>query len=105
MLVARQLISQVPSHLVEIQVRRGLDDGVHALAEVVHDGDTGLLTKRDPAALAEAAIGLLIDSARRAAMSARARLLAEREFDVALQIDRTLEVYAGALAGRGRSAG
>ena len=73
--------------------------------EVVHDGDTGVLTKRDPAALAEAAIGLLIDPARRGAMSARARQLAEREFDVALQIDRTLEVYAGALAGRGRSAG
>jgi 1,2-diacylglycerol 3-alpha-glucosyltransferase len=72
--------------------------------EVVHDGDTGLLTKREPAALAEAAIGLLIDPARRAAMAARARQLAEREFDVALQIDRTLQVYAGALTGCGRSA-
>ena len=73
--------------------------------EVVHDGDTGLLTKGDPAALAEAAIGLLIDPARRAAMAARARQLAEREFDVTLQIDRTLDVYAGALSGRRRSAG
>ncbi|HMH49327.1 MAG TPA: glycosyltransferase [Candidatus Acidoferrum sp.] len=72
--------------------------------EVVHDGDTGLLTKGDPAALAEAAIGLLIDPARRAAMAVRARQLAEREFDVTLQIERTLAVYAGALAGRGRSA-
>jgi glycosyltransferase involved in cell wall biosynthesis len=72
--------------------------------EVVHDGDTGLLTKGDPAALAEAAIGLLIDPARRAAMAARARQLAEREFDVRLQIDRTLEVYASALTARGRSA-
>jgi glycosyltransferase involved in cell wall biosynthesis len=72
--------------------------------EVVHDGDTGLLTKGDPAALAEAAIGLLIDPARRAAMAVRARQLAEREFDVRLQIDRTLDVYAGALTGRGRSA-
>jgi 1,2-diacylglycerol 3-alpha-glucosyltransferase len=74
-------------------------------AEVVHDGDTGVLTKGDPAALAEAAIGLLIDPARRALMAARARQLAEREFGVALQIDRTLDVYAGALARRGRSAG
>jgi glycosyltransferase involved in cell wall biosynthesis len=74
-------------------------------AEVVHDGDTGVLTKGDPAALAEAAIGLLIDPARRAAMAARARQLAEREFDVTLQIDRTLEVYAGALARCGRNAG
>ena len=72
-------------------------------AEVVHDGDTGVLTKSDPAALAEAAIGLLIDPARRAAMAIRARELAEREFDVRLQIDRTLEVYADALARRGRS--
>jgi len=74
-------------------------------AEVVHDGDTGVLTKGDPEALAEAAIGLLIDPARRATMALRARQLAEREFDVTLQIDRTLDVYAGALARRGRSAG
>ena len=73
-------------------------------AEVVHDGDTGVLTKGDPAALAEAAIGLLIDPARRAGMSARARQLAECEFDVRLQIDRTLDVYAAALARHGRSA-
>jgi hypothetical protein len=38
-------------------------------------------------------------------MGARARQLAEREFGVALQIDRTLDVYAAALARRGRSAG
>lgn len=73
--------------------------------EVVHDGNTGVVTKGDPAALAEAAIGLLVDSARRATMAFRARQLAEREFDVALQIDRTLAVYADALARRGRSAG
>jgi len=52
-LVARQLISQVPSHLVEIQVHRGLDDGVHALAEVVvgqpddgAGGDAGMRLER-----------------------------------------------------------
>ena len=72
-------------------------------AEVIHDGDTGVLTKSDPAALAEAAIGLLVDATRRGAMAARARRLAEQEFDVSLQIDRTLDVYAGALARRGRS--
>jgi glycosyltransferase involved in cell wall biosynthesis len=74
-------------------------------AEVIHDGDTGVLTKGDPSALAEAAIGLLIDPARRAAMALRARELAQREFDVALQIDRTLDVYTRALARRARSAG
>jgi 1,2-diacylglycerol 3-alpha-glucosyltransferase len=72
--------------------------------EVVRDGETGILTKADPAALAEAAIGLLLDAERRAAMGHRARQVAEETFDVGLQITRTLDVYAGALArpGRGR---
>jgi glycosyltransferase involved in cell wall biosynthesis len=64
--------------------------------EVVRDGETGILTKADPAALAEAGIGLLLDPARRAAMGRRAREVAEREFDVARQITRTLDVYAEA---------
>jgi 1,2-diacylglycerol 3-alpha-glucosyltransferase len=74
--------------------------------EVVHDGETGLLTKGEPTALAEAAIGLLLDADRRRAMGARARQVAERDFDVQLQIDRTLELYEQArrlTAGRGRS--
>ncbi len=66
--------------------------------EVVRDGATGVLAKSDPTALAEAAIGLLLDHERRAAMAARARAVAEREFDVRLQIDRTLGVYAAAVA-------
>jgi 1,2-diacylglycerol 3-alpha-glucosyltransferase len=64
--------------------------------EVVRDGQTGLLTKSDPAALAEAAIALLVDPALRETMRRRARETAEREFDVRLQIDRTLAVYAEA---------
>jgi 1,2-diacylglycerol 3-alpha-glucosyltransferase len=66
--------------------------------EVVRDGDTGILTKGDPAALAEAAIGLLLDPERRRAMARRAREMAERLFDVKLQIDRTMAVYADAVA-------
>jgi glycosyltransferase involved in cell wall biosynthesis len=61
--------------------------------EIIHDGRTGVLTKSDPAALADAAIGLLLDSGRRRAMGQRARQVAERDFDVRLQIDRTLAVY------------
>jgi len=68
--------------------------------EVVRDGVTGVLAKPEPTALAEAALGLLLDAARRAAMGARARGVAEREFDVRLQIDRTLAVYATARAAR-----
>jgi glycosyltransferase involved in cell wall biosynthesis len=66
--------------------------------EVVRDGETGVLTKPDAASLAEGAIGLLLDDERRARMAARARGVAEREFDVRLQIDRTLAVYAEAAA-------
>ena len=62
--------------------------------EVVRDGETGLLTKREPLALAEGAIGLLLDGERRGHMAERARAVAETEFDVRRQIDRTLAVYA-----------
>ena len=66
--------------------------------EVVRDGETGVLTKPDSASLAEAAIGLLLDAALRAQMADRARAVAEREFDVRLQVDRTLALYAEAAA-------
>ena len=66
--------------------------------EVVHDGESGVLTKNDAASLAEAAIGLLLDAPRRHAMATRAREIAELHFDVGAQIDRTLAVYEGARA-------
>ena len=66
--------------------------------EVVRDGETGLLTKPDSASLAEAAIGLLVDDARRIGMAERARAVAEREFDVRFQVERTLALYAEATA-------
>ena len=65
--------------------------------EVVRDGDTGVLTKPDSAALADALIGLLFDEARRTRMATRAREVAHAEFDARLQIDRTLAVYADAV--------
>jgi glycosyltransferase involved in cell wall biosynthesis len=61
--------------------------------EVVRDGETGLLTKNDPAALADAVIDLLLDDGRRLRMARAARIVAAREFDVRLQIERTLAVY------------
>jgi glycosyltransferase involved in cell wall biosynthesis len=66
--------------------------------EVVRDGETGVLTKGDPAALADAAVGLLLDPERRRSMARRAREMAERHFDVRLQIARTLAVYHDAIA-------
>lgn len=70
--------------------------------EVVRDGETGLLAKADPTALADATIGLLLDPLRRQAMGQRARQVAEQEFDVRLQIDRTLAVYREAQSRAGR---
>src|SRR5206468_3315470 len=61
--------------------------------EVVRDGASGILTKNDATALAEAVISLLLDPGRRLAMAARARQIAEAEFDVRIQIDRTLALY------------
>ena len=68
--------------------------------EVVRDGETGLLTKSDPTALADATIGLLLDEPRRRQMGRAARAVAEREFDARLQIERTVEAYAEARARR-----
>src|SRR5215468_6478355 len=68
--------------------------------EVVRDGETGLLTKSDAAELADAAIGLLLDDARRLAMGAAGRRLVERDFSATRQV----EVMAGhyrRLLGRG----
>jgi glycosyltransferase involved in cell wall biosynthesis len=74
--------------------------------EVVRDGETGILTKSDPTALAESAIGLLLDADRRQRMAKAARALAQREFDVRLQIERTLSAYDRAVASlHGRAAG
>ncbi|HUF91105.1 MAG TPA: glycosyltransferase [Candidatus Limnocylindria bacterium] len=64
--------------------------------EAIRDGVTGLLTKSDAGALADTAIGLLVDPPRRVAMGRRARTLAEQEFGVGRQIDRTLDVYGAA---------
>ena len=63
--------------------------------EVVVDGATGLLTKPDARDLADAAIGLLLDPARRAAMGAAGRLVAERAFSATGQVAAMVELYAG----------
>jgi len=63
--------------------------------EVVVDGETGLLTKPDARDLADAAIGLLLDPARRAAMGAAGRVVAERAFSAVGQVAAMVELYAG----------
>ena len=71
----------------------------------MRDGESGILTKGDPASLAEAAIGLLLDDQRRAAMGARARQIAEREYGIELQITRILDIYAETLSRRNEAGG
>jgi 1,2-diacylglycerol 3-alpha-glucosyltransferase len=68
--------------------------------EVVRDGDTGLLTKADARELADAAIGLLLDPERRRAMGRAARLVVERDFSAARQVEVTLSHYERLLARR-----
>jgi 1,2-diacylglycerol 3-alpha-glucosyltransferase len=62
--------------------------------EVVVDGQTGLLAKPDARDLADAAVGLLVDPARRAAMGAAGRAVAERAFSAAGQVATMVELYA-----------
>jgi len=62
--------------------------------EVVRDGETGLLTKADPHALAEAAVGLLLDPERRWAMGRAARVVAEQEFSATRQVETLVGHYA-----------
>ena len=69
--------------------------------EVVADGETGVLSKPEAGEIADAAIGLLLDPERRAAMSQAARRLAETRFSARRQIEAMVGHYDGLLA-RGR---
>ncbi len=70
--------------------------------EVVSDGATGVLTKDEPGELADAAIALLLDPERRAAMARTARVTAEASFSAARQVEAMVAHYAGLLAGARR---
>src|SRR5215831_4107488 len=62
--------------------------------EVVHDGETGILTKADVREFADAAIGLLLDRERRLAMGHEARAVASRDFSASRQVDTMAAHYA-----------
>jgi glycosyltransferase involved in cell wall biosynthesis len=66
--------------------------------EVVVDGHTGLLTKPAARDLAEAAVGLLLDGARRAAMARAAREVARRRYAAEAQVRAMLEHYVQLMA-------
>jgi 1,2-diacylglycerol 3-alpha-glucosyltransferase len=65
--------------------------------EVVVDGETGVLTKAAAQDLADAAIGLLLDPGRRAAMGAAGRAIATRHFSATGQVDAMVGSYASLL--------
>jgi glycosyltransferase involved in cell wall biosynthesis len=67
--------------------------------EVVRDGETGLLVKAEPGALAEAMLALLLDPATRQTMSERAVQVASREFDADRQAERVAALYARVIEG------
>jgi len=67
--------------------------------EVVRDGETGFLVPAaDPKALGEAITRLVVDADLRARMGARAREVAEAEFDERITVAKTLDVYDRLLA-------
>src|SRR6266498_2415588 len=61
--------------------------------EVMSDGETGVLTKPEAGELADAAIALLLDGDRRAAMAVAARRVAEREFSATAQVEALASHY------------
>ena len=72
---------------------------VGGVPEVVLDAETGVLVPpADPAALAAAVLALLRDPARARSLAVAARERCLREFAPELMIERTLAVYAAALA-------
>lgn len=62
--------------------------------EVVHDGETGILTKADAREFADVAIGLLLDRERRLTMGHEARAVAARDFSASRQVDAMAAHYA-----------
>ena len=73
---------------------------VGGVAEIVADGESGLLVPSgDRARLADAVVRLLADPVRCAAMGAAARRIAEQRFDMYRWADRLASIYEGALAG------
>ncbi|MEC8027100.1 MAG: glycosyltransferase, partial [Pseudomonadota bacterium] len=67
--------------------------------QAVVDGVTGMLVPaRDSVALATAIEALLADPERRRAMGVAARADAEKRFDKAIVLERTLALYRDSLA-------
>jgi glycosyltransferase involved in cell wall biosynthesis len=90
----RALLEAAACGIPAVTTRRG------ALAEIVVDGETGLLADETPASLAAAWEALLEDPSRRAAMGAAASKRAEQCFAPERFAEVALRLYGEALAAR-----
>lgn len=71
---------------------------VGGLMEVIEDGESGILTDNDPAAIARAMTGLAGDAELRRRLGARARRRVCEKFSVAAMVRGTLDVYRKVLS-------
>jgi glycosyltransferase involved in cell wall biosynthesis len=94
----RALLEAAACGIPAVTTRRG------ALAEIVVDGETGVLADETPASLASAWEALLADPARRAALGAAASRRAQRLFTPEQLADAVSRLYDEALALRARPA-
>ena len=83
----RALLEAAACGIPAVTTRRG------ALAEIVVDGETGLLADETPESLAAAWEDLLAEPARRAALGAAASLRAQRLFTPENLADAVLRLY------------
>ena len=90
----RALLEAAACGIPAVTTRRG------ALAEIVVDGETGVLADETPESLAAAWEGLLAEPARRAALGAAASRRARRFFTPENLADAVLRLYDEALARR-----
>jgi glycosyltransferase involved in cell wall biosynthesis len=87
----RALVEAMACGIPAVTTRRG------ALAEIVIDGETGVVADETPESLAAAWSALLADPSRRAVLGAASRARAAREFDPERLADAVLRLYESAL--------
>lgn len=89
----------LPNVLIEAQAT-GLPvvcTGVGGMIETFVEGETGLSVRATPEALADAALAILADPARRERMSLSAKAHARQSFGMQRMIDDTIDAYAEAI--------
>lgn len=89
----------IPNVMIEALAyqRPAITTAISGIPELIRDGDTGLLVPPgDPAALARALLRVHADPEAALAMAKRGRAHVEREFDLAANTRRQLDLFFGA---------